>query len=123
MIIFKKFFFSTFILLLSFSASANDTIVVDEVKQRLLIGNYISSFEDPTDKLTLNDIIRKNEFKKSSNNIVNLGTTKSTYWLHFTCKSNYVNKKLLLEIQNSTIDLTEIYILESNGKLANTYKV
>jgi signal transduction histidine kinase/DNA-binding NarL/FixJ family response regulator len=78
-------------------------------------------YEDINSSLTIDDILKIENFKEYSNR-VSLGYTDSAYWLYFDIK-NSSDKDLLYNLQftESITDEIDIYILSSDKQIT-TYK-
>jgi signal transduction histidine kinase len=104
-------------LLVSSNVSKNtaDTIFFSDETKTILIGNSVQTLEDPTNTLTLKEIILSSEFKHSSQDVPNLGVTNSSIWVQFAIR-NYSNQNvLLIELANPIIDEVELYTILSDG--------
>ena len=76
---------------------------------------YISSFEDPSRRLTLDQVSSPKyqaKFKVRTRNIVNFGRTNSAIWIHFTFKNNSW-KKWYMVMDALLGDELDLYIFPS----------
>ena len=69
---------------------ADDVLIIDNSKTEISnIGKYLSFYEDKSNKLTINDILKMdNQFIKSKVNVPNHGFSYSTYWHKFNLNIN-----------------------------------
>jgi len=116
----KKFFYLFCIcapLLVSSNVlkSVADTINFSDVKRTLLIGNSVKLLEDPTNKLTIKDVMLSSDFKTSEQDVPNMGVTSSSIWVWFKVKNNSSQNLLLIELANPIIDEVELYTVLDNG--------
>jgi len=96
--------------------NVGDTIFFSDIKKTILIGNSVKLLEDPTNKLTINEVALSSDFKLSTQDVPNLGVTSSSIWVQFKIK-NYSTKDLLLvELANPIIDEVTFYTALDNGK-------
>ncbi len=69
---------------------ANDVLTISNVAQEYSLGKYISVLEDPSGKLTINDVTKtrySNQYKHYSTDTVQLGFSYSTYWIRLKIKN------------------------------------
>src|SRR6185437_12252859 len=96
--------------------NVGDTIFFSDIKKTILIGNSVKLLEDPTNKLTINEVALSSDFKLSTQDVPNLGVTSSSIWVQFKIK-NYSTKDLLLvELANPIIDEVTFNTALDNGK-------
>ena len=93
---------------------ANDTIFVNAITPKDILGKFIYVAEDPTLKNTIDEAVDL-AYKKSEKEIINLGFTNTNVWLKFTLKNNSqkdFNK--LLRIQKPLLDSVSLYFKEKS---------
>ncbi|WEK20802.1 MAG: sensor histidine kinase [Candidatus Pedobacter colombiensis] len=83
------------------------------------LGKHISYFEDKTSQLTLSQIQERSEkgqFKRGQTDILNLGNTKSAFWIRIDYISSSSNRDyLILDVPN--IDYIDLYINTDSGMM------
>lgn len=102
------------------SASANDTTVFNNENIIQSIGKDIQILSDETNSLTFEDILTSKEFKLSTENVPNLGISKSTHWIRFSIKNELKNRRLILQLQYPIIDEIEFYSPTENHQYKKT---
>ena len=104
-----------YLLLLIFfftSLCAQQTIIIDN--NSTIEKFKISSYEDKTSSLTIEDIKSIKEFKEINNNISN-GFTNSNFWYKFTIKNRSSQTiKRYLKLTESIMDKIDFYIYSNN---------
>ena len=105
-------------LFLSFTASAQTYIVEPNTTQLKELGRITRYYADTSLQLTIEDIRKKpdKEFKKSTEEIINLGETKARAWF----KTNIENKSkepLFLITQYPNLHYYECYAVQESGKI------
>lgn len=100
---------SILLILLSYCVQAT---TITEKKHNI---DSISILSDSTCQLSINQIIKANNFKLSTQLIPNLGVSSNVYWLKFTLtnKSNFQN--LVLELAHPILDEVDLYTITNNG--------
>ncbi|QEK53046.1 hypothetical protein FYC62_16215 [Pedobacter aquae] len=89
-----------------------------------IIGNHVAILEDKTKSLTVKDILNAKNFKPSDTETIILPLSEANFWLTFTIKNQSEYHKLLLMVENSSLDNSELYY-KRNGilyfqKISNT---
>lgn len=97
-----------------------------DVNKNIKLNETFLVLEDTSNLLGIQEILQSEEFQKKNTNILNLGLSNSTFWIKFYIKNNTEEEKLLIEIGNGYIDLTELFYIEGNQirtqSLGRTYK-
>lgn len=83
------------------------------------ISSNISVYEDPSGKLSLDQVIAKQEFKLNTEKIANFGLTSSVIWLKIQIVNPQNYKDVFLEIKNPTFDRVELFMPQQNGRFNN----
>ena len=104
-----KLLFLFILVVLFHSASANDTTIFNNENIIQSIGKDIQILSDETNTLTFDDVLNSKDFKLSTENVPNLGISKSTHWVRFSIKNELKNRRLLLQLQYPIIDEIEFY--------------
>ena len=99
-----KLLFLFILVVLFHSASANDTTIFNNENIIQSIGKDIQILSDETNTLTFDDVFNSKDFKLSTENVPNLGISKSTHWVRFSIKNELKNRRLLLQLQYPIID-------------------
>ncbi len=95
-------------------SKAQPSLVFKE--DNIIIGNYVAILEDETKALNIEDIITAKDFKRSDAETIILPLSNSTFWLKFTIKNQSNHRGLLLMIENSSLDNSELFY-KKDGKL------
>lgn len=115
----------TLIMLLIGCIARADTFAVEPEQTTDALNSYILYLEDPSQTLTIDDIMNEppERWTQNSNQVFNMGYSSSTWWLKLDL-SNVSNKKLerFLEISYPVLDYVDAYII-SNGVLQQTYNL
>ena len=87
------------------------------------LGKYVCYYEDQTGELTIDDIRSphyETKFIQSSEDTLNFGFSRATYWIHgqvnYTGK-NTIPKLWLLEIAYPLLDNIELYTIDHEGRI------
>ncbi len=100
--------------LLNFEAGAQIKINLTDKKQQN-ISNQVSIFEDETGKLSLDEVIAKNEFIANKEKVGNVGLTNSKAWIKLQVINPPSGKDVYLEIKNPTFDEVVLYSPANGG--------
>jgi two-component system, NtrC family, sensor kinase len=111
-----KIYFFLSLFFFNLSTNAAPAIELDSVKDRVLIGKSVSYFEDPTGKMGIVDVIQKDAFMQSKQNVPNFNLTRSTYWFKFSVAPSSKATEYLLEVNNPLIDKLHIYSVNAMGQ-------
>jgi two-component system NtrC family sensor kinase len=118
--LFKKAIISlTFLFAFVFSqigAIAQIIRINEDIYKQQNISNHISVYEDPSGKLSLNQVIAKQGFELITEKIANFGLTSSTIWLKVQIVNPQKYKDIFLEIKNPTFDRVELFMPQQNGQ-------
>ncbi|HXI00069.1 MAG TPA: 7TM diverse intracellular signaling domain-containing protein [Sphingobacteriaceae bacterium] len=98
-----------FLVINVYSASGQPAVVKDsDVRLK------ISSFEDKTTALTINEVLKK-PFKALPGLTPNYNLTKSVYWFKIHLINNTDTERLLLKINNGTITSASFYTFDNDN--------
>ena len=107
--------------LLSNPLFAQETIILDDTRDKYPLGRHLAILEDKEDKWTIEDVSStelSQKFFPNREKSPNFGFTDSAYWVRFNLKSTQeVKEKWLLELSYHSMDKVDLYILDSSGKL------
>ncbi len=112
----KLLFLFLLISIQGFSSEQIDTIRFQDEQSIKSIGANIYLLKDETNSLTIDDVVNSDKFKKSTENVPNLGISKSTFWIKFSIQNKLVNRRILLQLQYPIIDEIEFYTPSKNNK-------
>lgn len=100
--------------------SSARVIKVGESRTISVIGNQVEILEDPSGKLSVDQVLNSPNFKLSTSDVPNFGITKSTYWLRFELLNETINNFVFLTLQYPLIDNVELYTIDTNGSVSVT---
>ncbi len=96
------------------SARAQPVVTLDEGTTRVPLGRFLSLLEDPSGKLTIDQVsapAEQNRFVRSRWDVPNFGFTRSAYWVRFTVRSRSSrHTDWLLEVAYPPLDRLELYV-------------
>ena len=92
----------------SFQSQANETIVFSDPTELLSTGSSIFVFEDKTNSLSFKEAISK-PFTPTNQKVINLGISKSTFWLKLNIHNISHEKDLILKLGAPLIDEIEFF--------------
>jgi two-component system NtrC family sensor kinase len=84
----------------------------------IVIGKHVSILEDATNRLTIEEVRRSNNFIPSKNEVPNLKLSKSSFWLRFSIQNKTPFNHLLLSLEYPTLNICDYYYPENH-----TYKL
>ena len=87
-------------------------VILEDGKDFYLIGLNLDILEDPTKKLTINDVTGpkwSKQFKRSKSSSPNLGTADSAFWARFIVKNNSSRKAWIFTDNFQTQDKIEFF--------------
>ena len=74
-----------------------------------LPGTSIGYYQDKESVLTADEILDLNKFRKGTEEILNFGTSNSTYWLRFDIQNNSGEEEVFLLLEQPLLDIVEVY--------------
>lgn len=95
-------------------AKDNGFTVYSESKMLLNI-SHIEMLEDPNNSFSFEQVLKSQEFRLISQNIPNLGISKSSFWLKFEISNITNDSNLNLILEQPNLDEVELYILSPNN--------
>lgn len=101
-------------------ASGVDTAILNDENTILSIGKNVKILHDETNELTFSEVQKSNNFQNSTEDVPNLGISKSTHWVKFSIKNNLENRRLILQLQYPIIDEIEFYTPQKDGSYSKT---
>ena len=94
-------------LLCSLLVSAQEPVVFKGAN--LVIGNHVSILEDPTNKLSIKEVVDSDAFVNSDVPIPNLQLSKSDFWIKFSIKNESDQEQILLALEYRMLSTCEFY--------------
>jgi len=113
-------FLKTLALVILFSITnsflhAQNIINVKSALSKNYFGKNVYLYQDPTNKLTFEQIRRSaNLFKANNLDVPNLGITEFNNWVKFTLVNDTDLDKVILNISNPIIDEADLYIIKGD---------
>ncbi len=103
-----------FFILCTFSVFAKiqleqDSIIITPEKSIVRVGKFISTLEDTSNTLTLEDVVNSKNFTLSKEDIPNFGMTKSAYWAKFKVHNATNTEDFTLEFEKITAEELSLY--------------
>jgi sensor histidine kinase YesM len=97
-----------------------DPIAFSGNDQIISIGSYVSIFEDPTNQLSVQEVMASGRFKMSTQKVPNLGLSNSSFWIQFQVRNLSRETNFLLELAQPTTDEVTLYSIVPSGKITAT---
>ncbi|HVD98969.1 MAG TPA: 7TM diverse intracellular signaling domain-containing protein [Cytophagaceae bacterium] len=102
-----------------------ETLVLDDSQEDVtLLGSQLEILEDPTQKLSIEEVMHSNEFKvhTSSPLFAFIKNTKSAYWIRFSLReAKNTHKRWTFENSDPHIDNFEFYYPDKTGAYLSAY--
>lgn len=120
LLIFTKLMILISFLVLSSNSNSSSSILHVGAKKQYELSNYAYLLEDPSGRLTIEDIVSNSHqipFRKNNDKTVNLGITTSVLWVRLNIQfddSRQKTKEWILEIARGNLEIAELYITEGN---------
>jgi len=114
-----KYFISILFLFIGKLAwGSNDILVIKQETVNTVINSSLRIAEDASGALTLNDVLQANDaFKYPKDNpLFHFGLTKSAFWVKGKIQNNSNEDKYILYIDDPSLSLVELYVLDSKNK-------
>jgi two-component system NtrC family sensor kinase len=89
--------------------------------KQLNISNQVAIFEDPTGKLSIQEVISKNNFTPNNQKIANVGLTASRVWVKLQTYHTDTLEKAFLEVKNPAFDRVTLYTPTSGNRYNKKY--
>lgn len=100
----------------SAKAAAIDYLTLDDSQQQLSLGKHIKLLEDPSNELTLNEILNNRQslnFVKGTRDTHSFGFTNSTYWLELAIENHHDRATTwILELGYPLVDTLNVFVLD-----------
>jgi len=88
----------------------------------IMIGKHLEIYEDPSNKLTYNQILKVGDFKLSQEETPNMGLSQSTFWIRFSVVNKSDKASLFLELAYPMIHSCELYTIIGSRTEIQDYK-
>ncbi len=102
-------------LIFTFAVYAQDTIVVSDPAKTISLGTKIEILEDKSNSLTVSDVLRSKDFKKSRQEVPNLSISNSSFWCRLSISNKTAENNLVLQLEYPTIDSVDFVSIDSVG--------
>ncbi|TAG59319.1 MAG: helix-turn-helix domain-containing protein [Cytophagales bacterium] len=111
-------FFLTQLTFLPAHSYANATIFLNDSIGKYDNNGKIYFYQDLSRNLTINDIIKKTDFKEINNKISSFGYSNANYWLKMSFEAdNLVLKEHCIHLPSSLMTKVHFYLTDKNGKV------
>ncbi|MGK5091097.1 7TM-DISM domain-containing protein [Deltaproteobacteria bacterium TL4] len=94
-------------------------LLLEKPKGMYPVGEYLEFLEDPTNKLTFDDVKdqrQQSSWQKSEKEILNFAYTSSAYWIRFSLENQtFESLQSFLELPFTPMDSIEFFIPAKNG--------
>lgn len=108
-------FTGIFLLLVNNMYSLKSPIIFSDNEKIIDIGNAIQILEDKTNNLSVFEALYSKQFIESTQNVPNLGISKSSFWIKFQVFNQTNEQKLVLELQQPLMDEAELFAILKDG--------
>ncbi|HLO70138.1 MAG TPA: 7TM diverse intracellular signaling domain-containing protein [Flavipsychrobacter sp.] len=105
------------LLLQGLRSLAEPIISFTQTGKVISIGRQVSILEDSSGQLKFEAAVKSTAYKPATTNVPNLGVSNSTFWVKFIVKNESENDRLLLELDQPTIDQATLYTIEADGRI------
>lgn len=107
---------------LCFEGISQKKVVLSNTNDNLVIGKYLSIYEDKSGRLKAQEAFSLDSFKFSERRVPNLGFTKGSFWVKFTLENQKKDSNFTIQINQSLLDEVILYTFDETGKLLNMQK-
>lgn len=104
-------------ILLSSIARADSLIIFSDAKKLLDIGSAVAILEDKNHALSSKQALVAKDYKVSTQQVPNLGVSRSWYWVKFQIKNTSNSESLLLQLSYPIMDEVNFYELSPDSSL------
>jgi serine phosphatase RsbU (regulator of sigma subunit) len=101
-----------------YDLKCQNPVILSNEKEILGIGRNLQIFQDPSARLTVNEVMRASysgSFIPSNNDIPNFNVTSSTIWLRFQIQNKTQRRKWYLENSNAGVSISHLYFKTPEG--------
>lgn len=110
-----RFLLLSLSLLLSAAGFADEKITISRDLDARIVGNKVYYLEDESGNMTIEDVIKSNDFVISENEIVNFQVSESYFWLKLTVENRDNSGENFIEIVQPLLDYADFYHPASDG--------
>ncbi|PWJ57336.1 hypothetical protein CLV98_10743 [Dyadobacter jejuensis] len=86
-----------------------------------IIGKHLEIFQDPSNRLTVQQIQARTDFQLNHEDAANMGQSQSAYWLRFKVKNLSSDSNIYLELAYPLIHSCELYYFIGNSVVSHKY--
>jgi signal transduction histidine kinase len=101
--------------------SQKPVVYVSPNKMLLVEGKSLQIYEDKTNLLTANEVLKSAKFEVNDKVIPNFGVSSSSFWLKFDIKNGSNENELVLNLSYPNLDEAEMHLLLNDSLI--TYKM
>ena len=116
-----KFFLYIIVSFFCQSVHAQDTVFYNNSATNILIGRHVATFEDKTNRLTLQDVLSSKGFVKSDKDVPNLAISPSAFWVEMIIKNQTASNDLVINLEYPTIDSVDFFSVSPLGEILNVH--
>ena len=97
-------------------------VIYSDATRNLQIGKNIYLLEDKTNNLTIDEILKSKNFKRSEKDVPDLGMSTSTFWVRITIKNISTENNLIIQVNQPILDKVTFYFndLKTNKYCASS---
>ncbi len=110
-----KFIFVALLLCNFQYALSADIYSFKHISDKDYLGNYMEIMEDPTGKLSLEEVLESDDFKDAEMRVPFLGISQSNWWIKVRIKNSTDQSALFLTLDQPTLDYVDFYTLHPDG--------
>lgn len=116
---FKKVFLLPFYLLFSILSFGNNgqVILINQTQKNIEVKNNVLYLEDPSGLLSINQIIKRDDFKTIESDIPNFGVSASAFWLKLDIQNLTAISNFLIQVSQPGLDEIEFYKIAENDSI------
>ncbi|MCW3078339.1 MAG: pgtB [Bacteroidetes bacterium] len=100
---------------------SQNTLEYSDSKGYLQIGgSSLFILEDPSNNLNPEQVLKSDKFARGSQDVPNLGVSKSNFWLKLKIKNISENNKLLLTLAYPNLEMVQLYVFLPSQQFTQT---
>jgi signal transduction histidine kinase len=116
----NQFLITALMLIFGLRSAGAPIIVYQQENRQINIGRSTEVFEDKENRMTPEEVLQQAGFQPSTQDILNLGLSESTFWVKFTITNLSGSDYLLLELAQPMLDYAALYTVGSDGQINMT---
>lgn len=105
------------LLLITPAIYGQDTVVYRNSDENIFVGRHVAILEDKNNTLSLDQVLKSDQFKKSDNEVPNLQITKSAFWVRMVIKNESDAPNLAVNLEYATIDSVAFFSVLPSGAI------